>query len=62
MLVILIVSLDVFFRIFFVSFPCIKAILNAPAAPTPAASDGVAIPKIIDPKTRKIKIIGGKID
>ena len=61
-LVIFIVSLDVFSKIFFVNLPCVKAILNEPAAPTAAASEGVAIPKIIEPKTRKIKINGGRID
>ena len=37
-----------------------KHISIDPTAPTPAASVGVAIPKIIDPKTIKISKIGGK--
>ena len=36
-----------------------KHISIEPTAPTPAASVGVAIPKIIDPKTIKINKIGG---
>ncbi len=34
--------------------------MSAPKAPTPAASVGVAIPAIIEPKTTKIKVAGGK--
>ena len=37
-----------------------KHISIEPIAPTPAASVGVAIPKIIDPKTIKISKIGGR--
>jgi hypothetical protein len=35
------------------------AIIRAPKAPTPAASVGVAMPAIIDPRTTKIKAAGG---
>ena len=38
-----------------------KAINKAPIAPTAADSVGVAIPKKIDPKTEKIKAMGGNI-
>ena len=39
-------------------FLFINAIISAPKAPMAAASVGVAIPAKIDPKTRKIKVIG----
>ena len=39
-------------------FLLINAITSAPKAPMAAASVGVAIPAKIDPRTRKIKVIG----
>ena len=40
------------------SFPLINAIIIAPIAPMAAASVGVAIPPIIDPKTKTISTRG----
>ena len=34
--------------------------MSAPKAPTPAASVGVAIPAIMDPRTTKIRVAGGR--
>ena len=34
--------------------------MSAPKAPTPAASVGVAMPAMIDPRTTKIRVVGGR--
>ena len=60
MLVSLIVPFEVFLIILKDNLFFVKAISKEPIAPNEAASDGVAIPKTIDPKTVTINNIGGK--
>ena len=57
---ILSVSMQADFNISFV-IPLLNAIINDPSAPNDADSVGVAIPKRIEPSTKIINRIGGKI-
>ena len=41
------------------SSPCRRATTSAPSTPTPAASDGVARPPYIDPRTHRIRNTAG---
>jgi hypothetical protein len=45
-----------------VNFPYATVIKKASTAPTPAASVGVATPAKMDPRTPKMRIIGGTMD
>ena len=46
-------------RVFRLNLPCIAVRMEAPTAPTAAASVGLAIPAKIEPKTATIKKSGG---
>jgi len=57
-----VVFLITLFKSFKESLPLIRAKIDAPSAPTPDASVGVAIPIKILPKTAIINKAGGIID
>ena len=54
------VSLEQLLRILKLICFCINEINIAPNTPRDAASDGVAIPSTIEPRTKNINNIGGK--